>query len=201
MTLLGPEDTFRILKLPRQLVEGCSRDVSSDDAVEALFPRLDDILADTKCSQQLLESLKGHVREVSKDLAAIPSSNATSMIERQNITRLFWAVILAISLGYKNKKRVFKCLVQILAKVHESTKLLRRMPEVNSIAELDALSMAIIRLLSCAVPQRFLIFFRRSTHPDKIFQGSEVQSYLDDLSDQVRSVQVQSIAAVLDVNA
>ncbi|KAH8823054.1 hypothetical protein DL96DRAFT_1818842 [Flagelloscypha sp. PMI_526] len=179
----------RCLGLPLLLVEECSNTVSSDDTSEAFLRRLD-FLVDVKCPPSLLESLKVHVQHVSEDLAAISFSSDISTVNQQNVTRFFWAFILAITLVNKNRKSVFECLIAILVKVHGTTRLLRHpMPGVDDITTVDKLKTAIILLLCCAIPRRFLLVFRRSIHPDKILYDSQVKSYLGDLSQCVRSVQ------------
>ncbi|KAH8797873.1 hypothetical protein DL96DRAFT_892952 [Flagelloscypha sp. PMI_526] len=190
----------RILDLPFSLIEECFETVSSDETVDAFLPKLD-VLIDAKCTRTLLESLKAGVHSVSDDLAAVKFSTYTSTAQRLNIRRFFWTFILAISLGYKNKKRVFRCLVVILKKVHGTTSLLRRpMPEVNDITKVDELNTTVIRLLSRAIPRRFLVIFRRSMHPNKILHDSHVQAHLDKLCRCVRNVQgIEPLFATSDV--
>ncbi|KAH8797883.1 hypothetical protein DL96DRAFT_1824855 [Flagelloscypha sp. PMI_526] len=189
MTGLTHGDLSQMLDIPLPVVEKSSNSVSSDNKIDALLHRLDN-LNGAKCTQWLLESLKVHVRYVSEDLAAITLSEGMPKDSQLNVTRFFWTGILAISEVYKNKKSVFKCLVTILTKIHGTTNLLRRAkPGVNDVTRVDKLNTTLIRLLSRAVPQRFLFVFRRSVHPNEILHDPQVQSGLDDLTHCVREVQ------------
>ncbi|KAH8797882.1 hypothetical protein DL96DRAFT_894775 [Flagelloscypha sp. PMI_526] len=188
MPALACADLSRFLGLPLSLVEKCLNSVSSDITVDAFLLRLD-TLVDVKGAPSLLEFLKTRVQHVSEDLAAISFSSGTE-IEQKKITQFFWISILAISSVYKNKRCVFECLVAILTKIHRTTYLLRQpMSGVDDITKVDELNTTIVLLLSRAMPQRFLLVFRRSIQPDMILHDSQVQTCLEDLSHHVRSVQ------------
>ncbi|KAH8824351.1 hypothetical protein DL96DRAFT_205724 [Flagelloscypha sp. PMI_526] len=168
-------DLSRILGLPPSLVEDCWNSVSSDKTVEDFLSRLDRS-THIKCTRPFLKSLKAQVQYVSEDLAAIPFSTGISAFKRQNIIRVFWTGILAISTVHKNRKCFFKCLVAILGKVHGTTRLLRRpMPGVNEIIKVEELSTTIVLLLSRAIPQRFLLVFRMAMSLLSLYADSDLQ--------------------------
>ncbi|KAH8824600.1 hypothetical protein DL96DRAFT_1614543 [Flagelloscypha sp. PMI_526] len=136
--------------------------------------------------QLLVNQLKDLAREVSDDLVAVTCSNGMPFVRGSNPMHVFWSSVLAITIEYKNQRRVFQCLTAILQKVHCTTIALRRLPLVeDDLLEVENLHQTVICLLSCAIPKSFLIVCHRSPNPDKLMHLPEVQRNLQKLSEHV----------------